>query len=623
MPAPADFDHLYVASRRRLVLQAFALTGDLGAAGTSVRDAFIAARQHWRKVGRLEDPESWVRSRSWSIAQRRRVGRVWHREKDLADSQRQVLAALHALPDVQRKTLLLNHLAALTLPQIGREIGETRERAEQHLQQATSALAVALDCDSPSIRRRLDELEPVARRVTLPRATTVHRDGARRRRMHVVASAALAVLVALAAGVVVVGRPGTASTAASVVGTLADPGSGGSSAKATDGAASRSAGAPTPSAGSLGPALLLTADQLDRGTTGSHWTVRGTSDNLHGSGFQTACQEDRFADPHGVATLVRTFATTRGPRATAVQRIELSRDVPAAVRAYHTVIGWYAGCTRTRTQLLATYDVTGVGDAATALLLRLPGRHGKAYVVGVARSGAVTTSTVLQTRRRVPVRALGKELSLAVQNLCHTAGARGCAVARPALRPTLPPPSGDQPGMLAAVDLPFVSHLHQAWVGTSPSPARTNMAATPCDHSDFRRLGASQATTRTFLVPQARLPERFGLTETSGTFPGPDGATRAMHAVEQRLAKCSRADLGATVHHATVVGHSRGGSSYALWRVDVEIAPQRTVGYWMGVARVGRYLAQVTFSPVPGKDIDAATFRALVERARDRLLELP
>jgi hypothetical protein len=42
----------------------------------------------------------------------------------------------------------------------------------------------------------------------------------------------------------------------------------------------------------------------------------------------------------------------------------------------------------------------------------------------------------------------------------------------------------------------------------------------------------------------------------------------------------------------------------------------------MGVARVGRYLAQVTFSPVPGKDIGAPAFEALVERARDRLLEL-
>ncbi|HEY6932327.1 MAG TPA: hypothetical protein VI452_02935, partial [Marmoricola sp.] len=200
MPPPADFDHLYAASRRRLVLQTFALTGDLAGAGGAVRDAFVAARQRWGKVGRLDDPESWVRSRAWTVAQRRRLGRVRRRERGLEPAQQQVLAALQALPDVQRKTLLLNHLAALSLAQIGREIGETRERAELHLQQATAAVAVALDTDSSAIRLRLEELGPVARRATLPRVTTVHRVGVRRRRTRAMLGALLAVVVALGAG---------------------------------------------------------------------------------------------------------------------------------------------------------------------------------------------------------------------------------------------------------------------------------------------------------------------------------------------------------------------------------------------------------------------------------------
>lgn len=617
MPAPAEFDQLYLASRRRLVLQAFALTGDLGAAATAVRDAFVAARQHWRKVGRLEDPESWVRSRAWSVAQRRRAAHVWHREKDLDAAQQQVLAALHALSDVQRKTLLLNHLAALTLPQIGREIGETRERAEQHLQQATAAMAVALG-DSTSIRRRLEELEPVVRRASLPRITTVHRDGLRRRRVHAVLGAALAVAVALAAGAVVSTRPGVTPTA--IVGALAHPRAAWSGGA---GAPTGASGAASPTRAPLSPAALLTATQLDANVSGNHWTVGTTSDNLRGTGFQTRCQEDRFADPHGAGALVRTFGSSRGPRRQAIERVEVSRNAAAAAKAFDTVVGWYADCTRTRVQLASTYRVTGVGDAATALALRLPGRRPRGYVVGVARSGAVTTSTVVRTSRPVPVQAVGRVLAAAVQDLCRLPDARGCAVGRPTLAPALPPPSGDQSGMLAVVDLPFVPHVDQAWVGTTPSAASTNMAATPCDHSDFQALGAQRATTRTFLVPQARLPQRFGLTETYGTFTGQDQASAAMDTIEHRLAKCSRADLGATVHHATVVAHSQDGSAYALWRVDVEISPHRTVRYWMGVARVGRYLAQVGFSPVPGKDISAATFRALVERTRDRLHELP
>ena len=47
------------------------------------------------------------------------------------------------------------------------------------------------------------------------------------------------------------------------------------------------------------------------------------------------------------------------------------------------------------------------------------------------------------------------------------------------------------------------------------------------------------------------------------------------------------------------------------------------MGFWMGVARVGRYVAQVNFTPTGENDIDEVTFQALITRARDRLFELP
>src|SRR6188472_1539273 len=93
--AGPDFDEFYLASRRRLVLETYALTGDLRAARSAVRDAFEAAAHHWRKVSRFSDPEEWVRPRAWSMAQRRHVARLWHREKGLSAEQKGVLDALH------------------------------------------------------------------------------------------------------------------------------------------------------------------------------------------------------------------------------------------------------------------------------------------------------------------------------------------------------------------------------------------------------------------------------------------------------------------------------------------------------------------------------------------------
>src|SRR5688500_1148351 len=120
MPTAEEFDEFYASSRRRLVVQTFALTGDLGASRTAVRDAYVAARHHWNKVGKMADPEQWVRPRAWSTAQRRHTVRPWHREKSLSGDQTELFEALHKLTDAQRKTLILTHLAAVPLSDIGR-----------------------------------------------------------------------------------------------------------------------------------------------------------------------------------------------------------------------------------------------------------------------------------------------------------------------------------------------------------------------------------------------------------------------------------------------------------------------------------------------------------------------
>ena len=80
-----SFDSFYRATRRPVLHQALALTGDLPAAQSAVRDAYVGAWQHWRKVSRLEDPLDWVRPRAWQLAQRRHTARIWHRNKGLTE----------------------------------------------------------------------------------------------------------------------------------------------------------------------------------------------------------------------------------------------------------------------------------------------------------------------------------------------------------------------------------------------------------------------------------------------------------------------------------------------------------------------------------------------------------
>ena len=56
MRSPETFDAYYVETRTRLLHEAYALTGDAPASRAAVRDAFVVAWHHWRKVGAARGP---------------------------------------------------------------------------------------------------------------------------------------------------------------------------------------------------------------------------------------------------------------------------------------------------------------------------------------------------------------------------------------------------------------------------------------------------------------------------------------------------------------------------------------------------------------------------------------
>ncbi|ROR90165.1 hypothetical protein [Nocardioides aurantiacus] len=374
-------------------------------------------------------------------------------------------------------------------------------------------------------------------------------------------------------------------------------------------------------------ATLLGVTDAQEVAPRQRWRLVGTTDNTRGTGINTVCQQSRFADPEGEGTFVRSFATTNAPRRTLLQTVEISASEKAAGAAYDTTLGWFAGCREARLQLQGTYRLDGLGDEAQLLRLRLPDARRPAQtrslVVGVVRTGALTVSTVAVTRGGDSVRnaAAARVLTSAVTGLCETDPAGECP-GEVRATPVLPPRSGEALGTLAAADLPVVGRINRPWVGTRPVPARPNPSSTTCDRADFVRAGAPRARTRTFLVPGARVDERFGVSQTYGRFPTVARAQRLVDRIEAAMARCEKDDLSAEVSAAQVDRPGPRGSVSSSWRLDSEVREDETVGYWMGVARVGRWVTQVLLTPVEGADVDSATFEALVVRARDRLFGL-
>jgi len=189
--------------------------------------------------------------------------------------------------------------------------------------------------------------------------------------------------------------------------------------------------------------------------------------------------------------------------------------------------------------------------------------------------------------------------------------------------PALPPPSGETAGMLAIADLPAIANVNQPWAGTQPAPATINLAATTCDQASFAKAGARNPVTRTYLIPEAGLPKRFGLSETLGQFATAKAASAFVAKIAARMKACPHRELASKVNHAVVHLQASGAASYALWRLENQVNKQQdVVPFWMGVVQLGPYVAQVNLTPVGQYDVDQKTFEALVIRARDRLHEV-
>jgi DNA-directed RNA polymerase specialized sigma24 family protein len=613
MRDPDLFDTFYKEARERLLLQTYALTGDLAASRAAVRDSFIVAWHHWRKVSALDDPEEWVRPSAWRQAQRRHTTRLWHRDKDIDPEVKATLDSLGKLPVTQRRALLLTQLASVSMPQMAREIGLPQEDAERELQAAATQFSLLRDVPTTGIRAVLEPLSAVVGAAQWPRGSIIRRAGAARRRTHTTLGAAVAIAAVLVTGSMVTDAAGVRP----------------SLDRDAPVAAAGHESLRTEAAASLTESAMVGQSSVTAAIGGRAWKTT-TGDNSDGSGLVVPCQQDRYADPNGDAALVRSFepkAEKRGPTRSAVQTTELSGTPRAAKRTFATTLGWYAGCLVERTQLISTRRVQSVGDQAMMVVLRTYDDPLTTMTVGVARTGQYTTTTVTMVgdAGRPDVEGNTNLLASAVSALCALPEGGECSGGARA-RLVSPLPVGKAPAMLTEVDLPPVSNVDRPWVGTDPSKAVTNLAATRCDQSSFsgRFAKAEFAAnwTRTFLIPEAELPDEFGLTETVATLPE-RRAGAFVDQVRQKLNSCEGEDDGLGTEVDQVANFDDGNVSLTAWQVIVEVTDKRSVSYTMAIMRRGTAIAQLSFVSAPKVQMPDGAFVDLAYRALDRLMELP
>lgn len=152
--AADDFDELYRAHYGNVVAMAYALTGDLAEAQDLAQEGFCRAWQRWGRVAGYDDPLAWVRRVVANLAtsrwRRLMVARRHLRREQpgevpaLGPDHVALVVALRALPETQRRAIVLHHLVDLPVAEVARELGVAVGTVKSWLHRGRAALAAKL-----------------------------------------------------------------------------------------------------------------------------------------------------------------------------------------------------------------------------------------------------------------------------------------------------------------------------------------------------------------------------------------------------------------------------------------------------------------------------------------------
>jgi len=156
MPTATDLDELYHASYRRLVVQIYAICGDLTQAEDAVQDAFVTALRLEARFARISNPEAWVRTvalngvrHGWRHASvvRRYEAKVPGPQGpvDVGPEHVAIVTALAELDAGQREAVVLHYLADLAVADVAVQLGVPEGTVKSRLARARDRLAHLLD----------------------------------------------------------------------------------------------------------------------------------------------------------------------------------------------------------------------------------------------------------------------------------------------------------------------------------------------------------------------------------------------------------------------------------------------------------------------------------------------
>ncbi|HPU13509.1 MAG TPA: hypothetical protein PLQ19_06925 [Aeromicrobium sp.] len=594
-----DFDDFYASTHRLTLAVTYASCGDQRVADEATVHAYEHAWRRWDVVSSA-DSVRYAREEAWkSILLSRGAHPL--RRKESSGTDRGLVGALMELDPASRRLIALMTIANLDIDTAAAELSLDDEEAIELASRGFGRLEAALGASIDEVGARLGELAGVTAVISMPTAGEIRRSaskGERRNRLLLVLTAMVLVLVGGA--LVAQGAPLDREVALP--------------AREQIGAETRDI---VLDSHNIGTDDLLKSEQVAELRPAAVWSVEGTETDLTNKTPYATCPTKRFADPDPLKVFVRAYSSDVADRVT--QSLEISRSEKASEKAFDSLVAAYANCEHPRTRLIDAYTVKRPFGDFKILRLQSYRDPARFFTVGMAQSGSLTSTLVFETpgTKATDVNVFAKVLNDSVARVCADSG--GDCTQEFVVARALPPAAASHPEFLGVVDLPPVSTVDSVWSASEPVDVGSqNAAATLCDESTMTGANVVEAKTRLFAIPEAKeLPEQFALTQSVAQMSSPAEANKFFDGVKKKINKCPDGDLPAKIDQSKRIRGS--GYDGRSWRVGIEVAKDKYAYYRMGVVYRGSAVTQVLFPPAGKYALGESDFRAVMNRAGERL----
>jgi hypothetical protein len=360
-----------------------------------------------------------------------------------------------------------------------------------------------------------------------------------------------------------------------------------------------------------------TAKQIDPKRT---WQVASTQRGLDANSPRAACfaSDPVDAQPDPQQIIQRLLSSTGKNAPALLHQAEAYGTPEEAAQAYVAISKALGTCAVVGAWIDSGRTVTGVGDQSAGAIVTVTDAGKQTYhSMVISRTGRVVDVVdVAQPGSAADIGDTARALGEAVTVQCQTSG--GACAEKVSVRSGPPPLGGDEPGFLAAGDLPPVGASPTLWVGSTPAPPDPDYIGSSCETTDWSKVDATTNKMRAYTL-QAN-PTIFGVDQIVVTMSDEKAASDLVAKVKKDLDSCSERRLTATVSKPDEIkGPGAENNEVQGWAADVSHkTASSTVKFKVGIVSVGSKVVWTLVNPTDNLDFTDDQWKTIVLRSGQR-----